>query len=108
MVQEWEDREDPAIDFHDEDLYDEMKELVHSHRVSGTFYHIFDEREDLDLLEENDFALSRWEKEVPDEGIYLKLTCENHPGLELKREIILGESNIRIKGRVGNEITVTV
>lgn len=71
-------------------LYEKVKALVHSFKISGTFYHEAEESEHLEHLQPGDTidyrsCLTRWVERIDeDEPIILKLTCEQAPGLRLK------------------------
>lgn len=118
LVQAWEDHHDPVPLFKKEGLYEKLKTLVHSLKISGTFYHEAEESEHFEHLQPGDTidyrsCLTRWLKDEPDEPdedepIILKLTCERVPGLEMKREVILGECQLTVVSRSSNVIEVTL
>lgn len=113
MSQAWEDFNNPVKHFKREGLYKELRDVVHDNKVTGTFYRYADNCEHLlsgDLI---DFRseLTRWYTElIPNnsEEHYLKLECENVPGLGLEDEIILGECQLHVLNNDGQEILVAI
>ena len=112
MVQKWEEFHEPAVEFKKEGLYHRFKPVVHSRRISGTFYRYPDEHEHFEHLQPGDqidyrSVMTRWEnrhrKAFP---CVLKLTCEGVPGLSMEEEIILGESLLTVVSREGGLIEV--
>lgn len=109
LIQAWEDYHDPVPVFKEEGLYEKLKAVVDSSEISGIFYR----SEDVNHLQVGDLidyrsCLTRWTKVQDEDGISLKLTCEKVPGLELKKEVILGECQLKVVSRSGNMIEVTL
>lgn len=106
MIQAWEQYHDPVSEFKRENLYHKLKTLVHSHKISGTFYS--EDDHSAQLLDTISLPLTRWVKHQPeyDGGVFLKMTCEGVPGLTMRDEIILGECTLTVVSRSKEMIEV--
>ena len=54
MVREWDEFRNPVVEFKNEGLYEDFKLLVHSRRVTGTFYRVVEEDEHFEHLRTGD------------------------------------------------------
>ena len=123
MIQRWDELCDPVVEFKKEGLYNDLKNLVHSRRISGTFYRVVDEHEHFEHLQAEDkidyrSCLTGWfvnfrEDEYEEDCCFMKITCGNVPGLEIKdREkvasIILGECQLTVLSRSEKIIEVCI
>lgn len=97
MIQAWEQYHDPVSEFKREGLYQKLKTLVHSHKISGTFY--CEDDHSAQLLNQITLPLTRWVTDQSDEGVFLKLTCEGAPGLAMRDDLILGECTLTVISR---------
>lgn len=112
MVHHWLEHSDPADEFIELGFYDEFKELVHKHCISGTFY---TPARDVD----QSGHLTQWYKSrekaeraaVTNNSALLKLEVKDVPGLDClscDEEVILGECFLEHLACNGNVYTVAV
>lgn len=108
MVMAWEQYHNPAGEFKKEDLYEEMKALVHSHKISGVFYRDLEEAEHLAPGDTIDYrrCLTTWiKRQLPeDDPVIMKLACTDATGLNIGRNeqegsVILGECQLKVISR---------
>jgi hypothetical protein len=109
MVTEWIEYFNQSDHFMEEEIYDHMKELVHSHTLSGTFYA---PAKDIDQTG----RLSQWyksEEVAQKKALYatpvLELTIQEVPGIDSQGdegEVILGECFLKPIQKEGQIIKV--
>ena len=108
MVMKWQDYEHGGDEFKLEGVYDLFRDLVHSHTVSGTLYHVWAVSEV--RIEPGDsvtLTLSNWEEEKPRvKCIILKLEAHELPGMKLHDFTVLGERTFKCISKEGNVYTV--
>ncbi len=111
LVQSWEVFDEPVFEFKDAHHYDKLKDIVHSNRVSGTFYRDVEDSFNPQPGDSINLYLTSWKesnRESCEHICVYTLTCENVPGIRLRDEIILGECRITVASRTENSIEVRI
>lgn len=111
MVQHWLEHSEPADHFTELGIYEEFRDVVHSHKLSGTFYTPARDVNQTGLLTQWYKSQSKAESEAGESSPLLKLTVEDVTGLDcLSRdeEVILGECFLDHLQCEGNIYTVAI
>jgi hypothetical protein len=115
LVRHWDEFFDPVTEFKKEGVYQDIKKLVHSRKVSGTFYLELAENEHYEHLQpgdkvDNRSRLTRWFVNLRGyDGYILKLICNDVPGLKIEDDgIILGECQLTVISRTDKLIEVQI